>query len=294
MDAIKTGGFLAALRKSRGYTQQEVADQLNISNKTVSKWEQGGGYPDITLLPVLSELYEVTVDEILAGGRRGSCRTSAAKETHELRHHLLSRLGLRFDLCTVFTLMLALAGYFLRNESTWCVVVLLAALGALACGLVLVLYGMTTAEKTLTADGTADFWRYVMRKVFLCLTVLLWCVFSAISIHPHMIGWQTYLCVVVGLGVLALVWIFSAERWGSFLDGRSAPMCIVGAVVMALATPVYGLLHQGIFAVAERVLPPNSGNWAGDWAYAMLLWIRFIGVALIVAGVARQIIREKK
>lgn len=67
MDAGKTGAYLAALRKARGMTQQEAADQLGVSNKTVSKWENGAGLPDITLLPALAELYGVTADDILAG-----------------------------------------------------------------------------------------------------------------------------------------------------------------------------------------------------------------------------------
>ena len=67
MDAEKTGAYLALLRKARGLTQQEMADQLGVSNKTVSKWESGGGFPDITVLPALAELYGVTADDILAG-----------------------------------------------------------------------------------------------------------------------------------------------------------------------------------------------------------------------------------
>ena len=67
MDAGKTGAYLAALRKARGMTQQEAADQLGVSNKTVSKWENGAGLPDITVLPALAELYGVTADDILAG-----------------------------------------------------------------------------------------------------------------------------------------------------------------------------------------------------------------------------------
>ena len=55
MDAQKTGAYLAMLRKIKGMTQQEVADRLGVSNKTVSKWESGGGFPDITVLPALAE-----------------------------------------------------------------------------------------------------------------------------------------------------------------------------------------------------------------------------------------------
>ena len=67
VDSVKTGEFLAALRKAAGYTQQEVADYLGITNKTVSKWESGAGLPEIGILPAVAEMYDVTVDELLAG-----------------------------------------------------------------------------------------------------------------------------------------------------------------------------------------------------------------------------------
>lgn len=64
------GEFLATLRKANGYTQQEIADRLGISNRTLSGWECDKVLPDILLLPALAELYGVTVDEILAGERK--------------------------------------------------------------------------------------------------------------------------------------------------------------------------------------------------------------------------------
>ena len=67
MDAETTGTYLAALRKAKGLTQQDAAEALNLSNKTISKWESGAGLPDITVLPALAELYGVSADDILAG-----------------------------------------------------------------------------------------------------------------------------------------------------------------------------------------------------------------------------------
>ena len=58
---------MSALRKANGLTQQQVADRLNVSNKTVSKWECDEGYPEITMLPAIAEIYSVTVDELLRG-----------------------------------------------------------------------------------------------------------------------------------------------------------------------------------------------------------------------------------
>lgn len=59
------GEFLATLRKANGYTQQEVAEKLNISNRTLSSWETDRTTPDVLLLPAVADLYGVTVDELL-------------------------------------------------------------------------------------------------------------------------------------------------------------------------------------------------------------------------------------
>ena len=67
MDSKKIGQFIAMQRKQRAMTQQDLADKLNITNRAVSKWETGEGYPDITVLPALAEIFNVTVDELLAG-----------------------------------------------------------------------------------------------------------------------------------------------------------------------------------------------------------------------------------
>lgn len=67
MEKKTMGFFMAALRKANGLTQQQVADKLNVSDKTVSKWECNEGYPEISMLPVIAELYSVSVDELLHG-----------------------------------------------------------------------------------------------------------------------------------------------------------------------------------------------------------------------------------
>ena len=59
MDKKTMGAFISALRKSKGMTQQDVADILNVSNKTVSKWERDEGCPEIMMLPAIAELFEV-------------------------------------------------------------------------------------------------------------------------------------------------------------------------------------------------------------------------------------------
>jgi len=67
MNNIQTGKLIAELRKQQGLTQQQLADQLNLSNKTISKWESGSGSPDISNLPILADTLGVSVDELLRG-----------------------------------------------------------------------------------------------------------------------------------------------------------------------------------------------------------------------------------
>ncbi len=64
------GSFLAELRKEKGITQKELADYLNVSDKTVSHWECDKYSPDISVIPVLAEFFGVTCDEILKGERK--------------------------------------------------------------------------------------------------------------------------------------------------------------------------------------------------------------------------------
>lgn len=67
MDQIKTGKFISQMRKEKGLTQREVADILNISDKTVSKWETGNGLPEVSLMLPLCETLGISVNELLLG-----------------------------------------------------------------------------------------------------------------------------------------------------------------------------------------------------------------------------------
>ena len=64
------GNFLSELRKEKGLTQKEIADFLNVSDKTVSHWECDKYSPDISVIPILAEFFGVTCDEILRGERK--------------------------------------------------------------------------------------------------------------------------------------------------------------------------------------------------------------------------------
>lgn len=70
MDQKKVGSFLKELRREKDITQEQLAEKLNVSSRTVSRWETGSNLPDISLLVELANFYDVDVREIIEGGRK--------------------------------------------------------------------------------------------------------------------------------------------------------------------------------------------------------------------------------
>ena len=69
MNQVKIGKFIADERKAKGYTQKQLSELLGISDKTISKWERGNGFPEASLLLPLCNELEITVNELLTGER---------------------------------------------------------------------------------------------------------------------------------------------------------------------------------------------------------------------------------
>ena len=67
MEKHSVGQTIAALRKKKGWTQVELAEKLQVSDKAVSKWEKDDSYPSIEFLPVLASLFGVTIDYLITG-----------------------------------------------------------------------------------------------------------------------------------------------------------------------------------------------------------------------------------
>ena len=81
MDATKIGTFIAAERRAKGWTQRQLAGELQLTDKAVSRWETGKGLPDVSLLLPLAAALGVSVSELLAGERQPQPSTVQAVET---------------------------------------------------------------------------------------------------------------------------------------------------------------------------------------------------------------------
>lgn len=100
MNAKKIGAFLKRLRKEKGITQEQLAEILGVSGRTVSRWETGNNLPDLSILVQIAEFYDVEIKEILNGERIGENMNSELKETllkvadyHELERQKAAKVG---------------------------------------------------------------------------------------------------------------------------------------------------------------------------------------------------------
>lgn len=95
---LKIGEQIKKLRREKDLTQEEVANHLGVSFQSVSKWERGEGYPDITMLPALSHYFQISVDELL-----GVDDTQKQKKYNEINEIWLqnNKKGLNFENVTL-------------------------------------------------------------------------------------------------------------------------------------------------------------------------------------------------
>lgn len=126
MEQKKIGTFLKKLRKEKNITQEELAEKLNVSNRTVSRWETGSNMPDISLLVQLSQYYNVSIPEIVDGERKSENMNSESMQT-AVKMAEYSKSEIKRERFKVISNFLMAFGIFLiisafgifPNDSSW-------------------------------------------------------------------------------------------------------------------------------------------------------------------------------
>lgn len=125
MDQQKIGEFLKTLRKDKKLTQEELADKMNVSRRTVSRWETGSNLPDLSILVELADLYDVDMREIFNGERKDKAVDKDLKETmlmaadytDDNMKKVMKRMQILF-ICATVCGALYIAGLFFGPEVT--------------------------------------------------------------------------------------------------------------------------------------------------------------------------------
>ena len=110
MDQQKIGNFLKELRKEKNFTQQQLSEKFNVSNRTVSRWENGYNLPDLDILIELSDFYGVDLREMFDGERKSGKVNCETKETLVKAADYVSEETIRY---TARVRRLLLAGWIL-------------------------------------------------------------------------------------------------------------------------------------------------------------------------------------
>ncbi len=105
MDLNKTGNLISTIRKEKGLTQKQLAEKLDISEKTVSKWERGSGLPDVSLMLPLCKVLEIDVNELLSGERLAEKEYRINAENNLLQLMDKTSPKLKYTVCTISAIL---------------------------------------------------------------------------------------------------------------------------------------------------------------------------------------------
>ena len=126
MDQMKTGAYLKELRKEKNLTQEQIAEKFGVSQRSVSRWENGYTMPDISVLIELADYYDVDLREILNGERKANHMNEDLKETlvmvadytNEEKKKLVNSLYSMIWTCIVaFGILMLINVFHLTRES---------------------------------------------------------------------------------------------------------------------------------------------------------------------------------
>ena len=126
MDQIKIGAFLKSLRKEKELTQEQLAEKLNVSGRTVSRWETGSNMPDIGMLVEIADFFDVSIPEIINGERKSEMIDKETRDTaaamaeyskNEVKIGKQKVIGILMSAFGIFVIVSALCMF--PSESSW-------------------------------------------------------------------------------------------------------------------------------------------------------------------------------
>ena len=92
MNQEKIGKLIAEIRKEKDMTQTDLANKLGITDRAISKWENGRGLPDISLLQNVSEILGITITELLSGERNGENKANSRYYDNARKHDAVNKM----------------------------------------------------------------------------------------------------------------------------------------------------------------------------------------------------------
>ena len=183
---------LSTLRKKKGWTQLELAERLNYSDKAVSKWERGESLPDVVILKQISELFEVTVDYLLV--RDHDTGTVPISKRKRRNRAMITGIS-----CVTVWLIATIVFFslgFVESVTAWSWIVFLAAL-PICCIVLLVFSALWWGKKWLFSTVSVLVWS------------LLACAFFIVFFLAHQNIWLIF---VIGIPAQVIIFLWAGMK----------------------------------------------------------------------------------
>lgn len=195
MLAVTIGKNLTRLRKMANMTQLDLAEKLNYSDKSVSKWEQGNGIPDVRILVQIAELYGVTLDDLVRDHAKDEI---VPKNTKRMQR--LITMALSAGLCWLVAVIVFVAiGIFAPQlEQSWLVFV----------------YAVPVTSIVVLVFSCI--WHYKWVRI-ISISVLVWSILT--SIYLSFITYNPWLIFLIGVPLQILALFFFVWRKGAHFKG---------------------------------------------------------------------------
>lgn len=181
----KMGCMLRSLRKEKGLTQEQLAEHFGVSNRTISRWENGINMPDISVLVEIAEFYEVGILELIEGERtqekmetdNNNQLKKIAEYSDEQNHMMISKINKRDIVALIFCIIASIGITFFTEYRN--VITLLSILVALVVTLVMIIYNISVT--TGLDKKRRDFEKKHPRIGYAYIALLIFFAFSVVK-----------------------------------------------------------------------------------------------------------------
>lgn len=234
VDTKKIGEFLKILRKEKGLTQEQLAELLLVSGRTVSRWETGTNMPDLSILIQLAEFYAVDLKEILDGERKSEDMDKELKETltkvadySKLEKEKAAKtgniaFGLSFAICVIMIVVQLISTGNFRDVAGETVVLLIGGIAYLG---IMSYNGIYKTNSRLKKLPYVDAVISIICAVIFTIVLIVYYVKMGADVSQTVYVALIFLVgiSVVGFGVLRMLAYFSHKRKKKILEKNAVP-----------------------------------------------------------------------
>lgn len=219
MDKKKTGNLIKEARTRKKYTQSELGDLLGVTNKAVSRWENGESFPDIGILENLSEILEIKIQDIVVGEVQSNTegviteivRLAKLQEKSRFREALYFLIGI------IILLYSCLVGYAgLKNGGVFGNASGPVYMISLAVILMILVYGSTLQKENLMSAGNASKWLFIISAISAAWIILM----------------ISFAVIIVGNGVMPFN--MKPSSVGPFLANQLIAVFLLNLVILSI------------------------------------------------------------